>query len=139
MVSRFPRGICRVRANVVGITVTRRPPRSILRHRSSTSGVSPGTSRSDIVCQLLSWQGNKYIVLPSTVVIWTNLSRCWVVVKIRWIGVTRKDVQFFARSRLFAKREPDLDMENNMSYQKLVTVQWSINSYRSYLVIIEVN
>lgn len=38
-----------------------------------------------------------------------------MVVKIRWIGVTRKDVQFLARSRLFAKREPDLDMENSMS------------------------
>ena len=46
MVSKFPRGICKINAKVVGTTVTRRAPRSMLRHLSSISGVSEGIFRS---------------------------------------------------------------------------------------------
>lgn len=46
MVSRLPLGICRTKAKIEGITVTSLAPRSMLRHRSSDSGVSGGISRS---------------------------------------------------------------------------------------------
>jgi hypothetical protein len=49
-------------------------------------------------------------LLPLTSVIWTNFKRWVVVVKIKWTGVTRKEVQFFTNKREFAYRWPFRDM-----------------------------
>ena len=49
-------------------------------------------------------------MLPLMSVIWTNFKRWAVVVKIKWTGVTRKEVQFFTSKREFAYRWPFRDM-----------------------------
>lgn len=104
MVSRFPLGICITRANIDGMTVTSLAPRSMLRQRSSNSGVSGGTSNSSSNISVA--HSRRSVALPSTLDICTNFKRCWLVVKIKCAGVTKKDVQFRARMRSFAIRSP---------------------------------
>jgi hypothetical protein len=52
----------------------------------------------------------------------TNLRRCCDVVKIKWTGVNKKDVQLDMRSRSFAYRDPDKERPNTIGYAALVAL-----------------